>query len=187
MDGKLISRHLKKKKLNCDAGCISCIGNEKSNTDSCHRGVWEKLPPSTVFIHWYWHKVNFLNYYYILFTHAHILSIWMNEAQTVINFKPGWGTRAGENPALRILFYRLCRLLTLPIIPTFVFDGPGHPKVKRGVNVMTGKSHWLSLPFKKFIEAFSFFWYTVSFNFCDSGILFNFFRLQAKLKLTLLN
>lgn len=48
------------------------------------------------------------------------------------NVKPGRGTRAGENPAVRVIFYRLCRLLTLPIIPVFVFDGPDRPKVKRG-------------------------------------------------------
>ena len=79
------------------------------------------------------------------------------------NVKPGRGTRAGENPAVRVIFYRLCRLLTLPIIPVFVFDGPDRPKVKRGINVTgrTGKSHWLSSLFKKFIEVFGFFWYTV--------------------------
>ncbi|KAF8969668.1 PIN domain-like protein [Flammula alnicola] len=86
-------------------------------------------------------------------------SIWMNEAQLAINVRPGRGTRAGENPAVRVLFYRLCRLLTLPIIPIFVFDGPDRPKVKRGVNVKTGKPHWLSSPLKKFIDAFGFFWY----------------------------
>ncbi|KAF8971159.1 PIN domain-like protein [Flammula alnicola] len=89
-------------------------------------------------------------------------SIWMNEAQLAISFRPGRGTRAGENPAVRVLFYRLCRLLTLPIIPIFVFDGPDRPKVKRGVNVKTGKPHWLSSPLKKFIEAFGFFWYTAA-------------------------
>ncbi|KAF8958353.1 hypothetical protein BDZ97DRAFT_1842326, partial [Flammula alnicola] len=57
-------------------------------------------------------------------------------------------TRAGENPAVRVLFYRLCHLLTLPIIPIFVFDGPDRPKVKRGVN--------------KFIDTFGFFWYTAA-------------------------
>ena len=92
--------------------------------------------------------------------YTYLFSIWMNEAQTAISVKPGQGTRAGENLAIWILFYRLCRLLTLPII--FVFDGPDCPKVKRGVNVKTGKSHWLSLPFKKFIEVFSYFWYMVS-------------------------
>ena len=98
----------------------------------------------------------------------------MNEAQTAItNVKPGRGTRAGENPAVRVLFYRLCWLLTLPVIPVFVFDGPDRPKVKRGVNVKTGKPHWLSPPFKKFIEVFGFFWYMVSFTFCDLGFLLN--------------
>ena len=114
----------------------------------------------------------------------------MNEAQTAINVKPGRGTRAGENPAVRILFYRLCRLLTLPIIPVFVFDGPDRPKVKRGVNVKTGKSHWLSSPFKKFIEEFSYFWYMVSLTSYDLIFLlklFDFFRLQEKLKPTSLN
>ena len=97
--------------------------------------------------------------------YTYLLSIWMNEAQTAISVKPGQGTQAGENPAIRILFYRLCRLLTLPIIPIFVFDGPDRPKVKRGVNVKTGKSHWLSLPFKKFIEVFGYFWYMVSTSY----------------------
>jgi holliday junction resolvase YEN1 len=87
----------------------------------------------------------------------------MNEAQTAISVKIGRGTQAGENPAIRVLFYRLCRLSTLPIIPIFVFDGPNRPKMKRGINVKTGKAHWLSSPLKKFIEAFGFFWYMVSF------------------------
>jgi holliday junction resolvase YEN1 len=95
----------------------------------------------------------------------------MNEAQTATNVKPGRGTRAGENPAVRVLFYRLCRLLALPVIPVFVFDGPGRPKVKRGVNVKTGKSHWLSSSFKKFIEVFGFFWYTVSFTSYDLSLI----------------
>jgi Holliday junction resolvase YEN1 len=86
----------------------------------------------------------------------------MNEAQMAVS-NPGRGTRAGENPAVRILFYWLCQLLTLPIIPIFVFDGPDHPKMKRGVNVKTEKSYWLSSSFKKFIEVFGFFWYMVSF------------------------
>ena len=86
----------------------------------------------------------------------------MNEAQTAIKVRLGLGTREGENPALRVLFYRLCRLLTLPIVPIFVFDGPDRPKLKRGINVKTTKPHWLSSPLKKFIEAFGFYWYTVS-------------------------
>ncbi|KAG5975148.1 hypothetical protein E4U55_007833 [Claviceps digitariae] len=39
--------------------------------------------------------------------------------------------RGGTNPALRTLFYRLVRLLTIPIQPIFVFDGPYKPTIKR--------------------------------------------------------
>lgn len=37
----------------------------------------------------------------------------------------------GSNPAIRTLFYRLVRLLSLSIIPIFVFDGPNKPLFKR--------------------------------------------------------
>jgi holliday junction resolvase GEN1/YEN1 len=94
----------------------------------------------------------------------------MNEAQTAIKVRLGLGTQAGENPALRVLFYRLCRILTLPIVPIFVFDGPDRPKLKRGINVKTTKPHWLSTPLKKFIEAFGFYWYTVSVTTCHISI-----------------
>ncbi|KAF8177432.1 PIN domain-like protein [Pholiota molesta] len=89
-------------------------------------------------------------------------SVWMNQAQLANNNKQSKrriGTRAGENPAVRTLFYRLCRLLTLPIVPIFVFDGPRRPSMKRNTAVKTKKPHWLTLPFQKFIEAFGFSWY----------------------------
>ncbi|KAJ4408424.1 hypothetical protein N0V82_009689 [Gnomoniopsis sp. IMI 355080] len=38
----------------------------------------------------------------------------------------------GANPAIRTLFYRLVRLLSLTISPIFVFDGPNKPAFKRG-------------------------------------------------------
>lgn len=37
----------------------------------------------------------------------------------------------GSNPAIRTLFYRLVRLLSLTITPIFVFDGPNKPAFKR--------------------------------------------------------
>lgn len=37
----------------------------------------------------------------------------------------------GANPAIRTLFYRLVRLLSLTIVPIFVFDGPNKPAFKR--------------------------------------------------------
>ena len=122
---------------------------------------------------------------------THLFSIWMNEAQMAIQVtsRLGHGTRVGENPALRVLFYRLCRLLTLPIVPIFVFDGPDRPKLKRGTNVKT-KPHWLSTPLRKFIEAFGFYWYMVSITTCCIYlflIVFYSYRLLQKLKLILLN
>ncbi|KAL8847594.1 MAG: hypothetical protein Q9221_007371 [Calogaya cf. arnoldii] len=44
--------------------------------------------------------------------------------------------KGGSNPALRTLYYRLLRLLSLSIRPLFVFDGPNKPPFKR--NAKTG-------------------------------------------------
>jgi Holliday junction resolvase YEN1 len=84
----------------------------------------------------------------------------MNEAQTAISCAKGPGTQAGENSVLRVLFFRLCRLSALPVIPIFVFDGNDRPSVKRGVKVKE-KAHWLTERFQCFIEAFGFYWYMV--------------------------
>ena len=85
----------------------------------------------------------------------------MNQAHLAVKNSPGKGTRAGENPAIRNLFHRLCRILKLPIFPLFIFDGNNRPQTKRGITVKTTKRHWLTLPFQKFIEAFGFSHYTV--------------------------
>lgn len=80
----------------------------------------------------------------------------MNQAQLSIKLRRGKGTRAGENPAVRTLFYRLCRLLALPVVPVFVFDGAKRPPKKRGTAVKMAKRRWLTLPFQKFIDALRF-------------------------------
>ncbi|KAG6360493.1 hypothetical protein INS49_011555 [Diaporthe citri] len=49
-------------------------------------------------------------------------AIWSFQAQAA---------RGGANPAIRTLFYRLVRLLSLPIVPVLVFDGPNKPVFKR--------------------------------------------------------
>ena len=92
-------------------------------------------------------------------------SIWMNQAHLAVKNSPGKGTRAGENPAVRNLFYRLGRLLKLPIFPLFIFDGDKRPRNKRGIAVKTTKRHWLTLPFQKLIDAFGFSWYTVCIDY----------------------
>ena len=52
------------------------------------------------------------------------IAIW----QFQIKVTPG-----GQNPAIRTLYYRLLKLLSLSIQPLFVFDGPYRPSFKRGV------------------------------------------------------
>ena len=52
------------------------------------------------------------------------ISIWQFQIQS---------SDGGRNPALRTLYYRLLKLLSLGIYPLFVFDGPYKPKVKRNV------------------------------------------------------
>lgn len=50
------------------------------------------------------------------------VSIWLFQVQS------GQG---GANPALRTLYFRLVRLVSLPVEPLFVFDGPDKPLLKR--------------------------------------------------------
>lgn len=62
------------------------------------------------------------------------ISIWHFQIQS---------GRGGSNPALRTLYYRLLRLLSLGIEPLFVFDGPNKPPFKRN---MKTNPHSVSLP-----------------------------------------
>ncbi|EDQ98259.1 uncharacterized protein LACBIDRAFT_336129 [Laccaria bicolor S238N-H82] len=65
------------------------------------------------------------------------VSVWICQAQAAAH------SQAGENPGLRTIFYRICRLLVNSILPIFVEDGPGRPRVKHGVNVKADKLHWM--------------------------------------------
>ncbi|KIP12163.1 hypothetical protein PHLGIDRAFT_21224 [Phlebiopsis gigantea 11061_1 CR5-6] len=65
----------------------------------------------------------------------------------------------GENPELRTIFFRLTRLLKLPFLPVFVFDGPMRPDVKRGKTI-DKKPHWMVEGMKRMVEAFGFEWRT---------------------------
>ncbi|KAG2344309.1 hypothetical protein BDR05DRAFT_910413 [Suillus weaverae] len=67
--------------------------------------------------------------------------------------------KEGENPELRTLFFRCSRLMSMPLLPLFVFDGPKRPSVKRGKRV-GGNAHWLTTGMKNIIIAFGFEWRT---------------------------
>lgn len=71
------------------------------------------------------------------------LSAWLYHARQSVE---------GSNPVLRLIFFRLTRLLSLPLRAVFVFDGPERPRSKRGRNVGGGK-HPLTGPLREMITA----------------------------------
>ncbi|KAI0428192.1 hypothetical protein F5Y09DRAFT_8094 [Xylaria sp. FL1042] len=74
------------------------------------------------------------------------ISIWQFQAQAA---------RGGSNPAIRTLFYRLLRLLSLSIQPIFVFDGPNKPTFKR--NKRSGRGDGVATAMaKRLIKLFGF-------------------------------
>ncbi|KAK0495438.1 PIN domain-like protein [Armillaria luteobubalina] len=60
-----------------------------------------------------------------------------------------------KNAAQASLFKRLGRLFHLPIIPIFVFDGPGRPVDKRKKSV-SRTTDWLTTDFKRLLDGFGF-------------------------------
>lgn len=87
------------------------------------------------------------------FTHFST-STWFYECQ-VFSSRGRQHLHAGQNPELRVLFYRLAALSRLPISAVFVFDGVHRPKTKRGKAIRTFP-HWLSTSFRKLAEAYGF-------------------------------
>ncbi len=79
------------------------------------------------------------------------ISIWQFQIQS------GQG---GKNPALRILYYRLLRLLALSIHPLFVFDGPDKPPFKRGRKIAPGAASLPNSHTKRLLKCFGFPYHT---------------------------
>ncbi|KDN53140.1 PIN domain-like protein [Tilletiaria anomala UBC 951] len=79
-------------------------------------------------------------------------SLWMFHGKGL----PG---EVGPNASLRMIFYRLVNLFSLPILPVFVFDGPRKPSFKRGKETSRAL-HWKAQKetdeFKLLIRAFGF-------------------------------
>jgi len=67
-----------------------------------------------------------------------------------------------KNPELAILFGWCTQLLQLPVLPLFVFDGKGCPKVKRG-KAVCGNPHWITCDMKEMLGGFGFVWVEVCF------------------------
>ncbi|KAI9816073.1 MAG: hypothetical protein M1832_005156 [Thelocarpon impressellum] len=75
------------------------------------------------------------------------ISIWQFQVQS---------GRGGTNPALRTLYYRLLRLLTLSIQPLFVFDGKHKPVFKRDKRVGANTASLPDFMAKQLIKLFGF-------------------------------
>ncbi|KAK0658292.1 hypothetical protein QBC41DRAFT_351419 [Cercophora samala] len=78
------------------------------------------------------------------------ISIWQFQIQAA---------RGGSNPAIRTLFFRLVRLLSLAIQPLFVFDGPNKPAFKRNKRAggPRGAGHMVATSMaKRMIKLFGF-------------------------------
>ncbi|KLO04744.1 PIN domain-like protein, partial [Schizopora paradoxa] len=70
-------------------------------------------------------------------------------------FRHGHGN-VGENPELRMLYYRCSHLARYAVIPLFVFDGPGRPEQKREHIVQSNKRHWMELGLKMLLSGLGF-------------------------------
>jgi hypothetical protein len=68
--------------------------------------------------------------------------------------------QGGANPALRTLYYRLLKLLALPIHPLFVYDGKDKPLTKRNKTVKAYGTCILDEMSKELIQAFRFPYHT---------------------------
>lgn len=80
------------------------------------------------------------------------ISIWLFQVQA---------GRGGKNPELRTLFFRLLKLLALPVHPLFVYDGQHKPPFKRGkaVSARTYGNAPIIQRSKDLIERFRFPWH----------------------------
>ncbi|CAK7273294.1 hypothetical protein SEPCBS57363_005580 [Sporothrix epigloea] len=76
------------------------------------------------------------------------ISIWQFQVQAA---------RGGSNPAIRTLFYRLVRLLGMPIQPVFVFDGLNKPLFKRNKRSTGSGDGMATAMAKRMIRMFGFY------------------------------
>ncbi|KAL8801068.1 MAG: hypothetical protein Q9182_004707 [Xanthomendoza sp. 2 TL-2023] len=68
--------------------------------------------------------------------------------------------RGGSNPALRTLYYRLLRLLSLSVKPLFVFDGANKPPFKRNIKTGTLGAQLPNFITKQLLQLFGFPYHT---------------------------
>ena len=69
----------------------------------------------------------------------------------------------------------------MPILPTFIFDGKGRPKLKRSKTVR-GNAHWIIRDMKAMLDGFGFAWAEVSFGVLNIDHTYVCTRLPEKLR-----
>ena len=92
-------------------------------------------------------------------------SIWLVQCCAVFRYAHH---NAGENPEMRALFYRLCRLFRLHAVVVFVFDGTQRAEVKRGKKVKK-TPHWLEQGFIEMLKLFGFIVHQVASHYSWSS------------------
>ncbi|KAN0064834.1 hypothetical protein ACQY0O_001891 [Thecaphora frezii] len=97
-------------------------------------GLWSELAPAAVDV-----ALPMLTYDALERNHNHLRGLRIGIDASLWLFHSQQST-GGSNPHLRTLFYRLARLLSLPVLPLFVFDGPKRPAWKRGKKVIARQS-----------------------------------------------
>lgn len=98
-----------------------------------------------------------------LITSNIFISVMMNECVAAEQATPIYRHQTGG--ALRIFFFKLCKLLReTPAIVIFVFDGPDRPQFKHGRSINTHTiPEWVT-PCKRLIQMFGFYCHDVSFS-----------------------
>lgn len=76
-------------------------------------------------------------------------SIWFFHSRSSIE---------GENPELRMMMFRCIKLMGMPFLPLFVFDGPKRPNIKRGRSIDPKAEQKLVAGTKELVEACGFEW-----------------------------
>ncbi|KAH7905013.1 PIN domain-like protein [Hygrophoropsis aurantiaca] len=86
----------------------------------------------------------------------HTFSILFERCQQVLMLRAH--PQSGQNPALRSFFYRVTRLLKLPLQLVFCYDGDERALYKRARKVST-KDHWMVKPTQRMLDTLGVPWF----------------------------
>ncbi|KIM87276.1 hypothetical protein PILCRDRAFT_270457 [Piloderma croceum F 1598] len=113
--------------------------------------LWQLLEPASTRISFHHHAVKqgFIGNFH----GDRILWVGIDASHWICAAKARHGQT--QSPELTALHLRCERLAQLPVTPSFVFDGPERPNVKRD-KIVRGSDHWLVEPFKEMLDGYGF-------------------------------